>query len=88
LVYRLLSIFYKEEEDKPNNRVYYTMLVPIIMYFYYIYMYITSQLPQQTLVSNLERDTDIASDYNKPKSYISSNESLMSEPYPISSSSY
>lgn len=87
LVYRLLSLFYKEEVNKPDNRVYYTMLVPIIMYLYYIYMYSTSQLTQQNLVQNINSNTDIASDYNRPKTYVSSNESLMSEPYPVSSSS-
>lgn len=81
LVYYILSLFHNKE-NKIDNRIYYTMLVPILMYIYYFYMYITSQLQHNK--------TDYASNsYSEsvsPKTYVSSNESLMSDPYPTSSS--
>jgi hypothetical protein len=95
LVYYILSLFHKKE-NKVDNRIYYTMLVPLSMYSYYFYMYITSKLPQQSINSlNNFVDNSVESNYsysnneinNKPMTYDSSNESLMSEPYPVSSSS-
>jgi hypothetical protein len=71
IFYYTISLF-RNKEDKIDNRIYYTMLVPIFMY---IYKYMTS--------NNVEPDTI---SYRPTETYISSNESLMSEPYPVSSS--
>ncbi len=82
LVYYILSLFH-DKENKIDNRIYYTMLVPIFMYIYYFYMYITSRLPYN---NTTDYTLNSYSESVAPKTYVSSNESLMSEPYPTSSS--